>query len=133
MTSKDREVIPPSATLLALEGRGLFDMASLATAAPFLTLAPRGTRHAVIVLPGLGADDRSTVAIRGFLSSLGYDVHGWSLGRNVRPSDADMPAILAQISPSGLQQTFPSAWSDGAGVASWREKRRERSRPRFAW
>src|SRR6478736_9001098 len=36
--TKDREVNPPSATLLALEGRGLFDMASLATAAPFLTL-----------------------------------------------------------------------------------------------
>jgi hypothetical protein len=61
--TKDREVNPPSATLLALEGRGLFDMASLATAAPFLTLAPRGTRHAVIVLPGLGADDRSTRVI----------------------------------------------------------------------
>ena len=29
MTNKDREVNPPSATLLALEGRGLFDMASL--------------------------------------------------------------------------------------------------------
>src|SRR2546421_8320265 len=97
MAGKDREVKPPSATLLALEGRGLLDIASLATAAPFLTLAPRGARHAVIVLPGLGADDRSTVAIRSFLSSLGYDVHGWAQGRNVRPSDADMPAILAQI------------------------------------
>ena len=118
--TKDREVNPPSATLLALEGRGLFDMASLATAAPFLTLAPRGTRHAVIVLPGLGADDRSTVAIRGFLSSLGYDVHGWSLGRNVRPSDADMPAILAQISRLRAATNLPVSlvgWSRGGIMA----------------
>ena len=28
MTGKDREVKPPSATLLALEGRDLFDIAS---------------------------------------------------------------------------------------------------------
>ena len=126
MTSKDREVNPPSATLLALEGRGLFDMASLATAAPFLTLAPRGTRHAVIVLPGLGADDRSTVAIRGFLSSLGYDVHGWSLGRNVRPSGADMPAILAQISRLRAATNLPVSlvgWSRGGIMA--REAARE--------
>ena len=124
--TKDREVNPPSATLLALEGRGLFDMASLATAAPFLTLAPRGTRHAVIVLPGLGADDRSTVAIRGFLSSLGYDVHGWSLGRNVRPSDADMPAILAQISRLRAATNLPVSlvgWSRGGIMA--REAARE--------
>src|SRR6476469_3200237 len=124
--TKDHEVDPPSATLLALEGRGLFDMASLATAAPFLTLAPRGTRHAVIVLPGLGADDRSTVAIRGFLSSLGYDVHGWSLGRNVRPSDADMPAILAQISRLRAATNLPVSlvgWSRGGIMA--REAARE--------
>ena len=42
MTGKDREVKPPSVTLLALEGRGLFDIASLSAAAPFLTLEPRG-------------------------------------------------------------------------------------------
>ena len=120
MTGKDREVKPPSVTLLALEGRGLFDIASLAAAAPFLTLAPRRTRHAVIVLPGLGADDRLTVAIRGFLSSLSYDVHGWSLGRNVRPSDADMPAILAQIARLRAATNLPVSlvgWSRGGIMA----------------
>ena len=117
MTGKDREVKPPSATLLALEGRGLFDMASLAAAAPFLTLASRGTRHAVIVLPGLGADDHSTVAIRSFLSSLGYDVHRWSLGRNIRPSDAD---VVAQISRLRAATDLPVSlvgWSRGGIMA----------------
>ena len=41
MTGKDREIKSPSATLFALEGRGLFDIASLAAAALFLALAPR--------------------------------------------------------------------------------------------
>ena len=70
----------------------------------------------MIVLPGLGADDRSTVAIRSFLSSLGYDVHGWNLGRNVRPSDADMPAIVTQIARLRAATNLPVSlvgWSRG--------------------
>jgi hypothetical protein len=94
--SADEEIEPPSRTLLALEGRGLLDIPKL-PAAPFLATAPRGQRHGVIVLPALGADDRSTVAIRRFLASLGYDVHGWNRGRNIRRAAADLPAIIQQV------------------------------------
>jgi pimeloyl-ACP methyl ester carboxylesterase len=98
--SKDK-VERPSAALLALEGRGLLDIPALLAAAPFLATAPRGVRHAVVVLPGLGADDRSTVAVRRFLEMLGYEVHGWGLGRNVRRADVDLPTVSRQV--SGLQ------------------------------
>jgi len=110
--SADKEIEPPSRTLLALEGRGLLDIPALLAAAPFLATAPRGQRHGVIVLPGLGADDRSTVAIRRFLASLGYDVHGWNRGRNIRRAAADLPAIIQQVArlrngvagqPSGME------------------------------
>jgi pimeloyl-ACP methyl ester carboxylesterase len=37
----------------------------------------------VLVLPGLAADDRSTVPLRRFLRGLGYRVHGWRLGANI--------------------------------------------------
>jgi pimeloyl-ACP methyl ester carboxylesterase len=47
---------------------------------------PRGDGHSVLVLPGLLADDMSTRALRAVLRRLGYDVHGWGLGRNVGPT-----------------------------------------------
>jgi pimeloyl-ACP methyl ester carboxylesterase len=96
MTSEDRIVKAPSLGLLAGEGRGLLDIAGLIAAAPLLATAPCGKSHPVIVLPGLGADDRSTVAIRGFLEWLGYKVYGWGRGRNVRATSIDLPAIVTQ-------------------------------------
>lgn len=111
---------PPSRRLLALEARGLLDIPALIASAPFLATAPRGKRHAVIVLPGLGADDNSTVAIRRFLSYLGYDVHGWNRGRNIRPSESDLPAIVEQLSglhrSSGLPVSMVG-WSRGGIMA----------------
>jgi len=97
MEKPDRKIEPPSAALLAFEPRGLLSIPALFAAAPFLAAAPRGPRHAVIVVPGLGAGDKSTVAIRRFLTYLGYDVHGWKRGRNVRPPGADLTAVADQI------------------------------------
>ena len=49
---------------------------------------PRGDGHPVLVLPGLLADDVSTRTLRAVLRRLGYDVHGWGLGRNIGPTAA---------------------------------------------
>lgn len=68
--------------------RGLADLAALPLAAPLLAIAPRGDGHGVLVLPGLLATDMTTAPLRQFLRWLGYDVHGWALGRNVGPTDA---------------------------------------------
>ena len=126
MARGDRTLQPPSRTLLALEGRGLLDLPALVAAAPFLATAPRGERHAVVVLPGLGADDRSTFPIRRFLAALGYGVHGWKRGRNVRPAHSDMPAIAGQVtqlrSETGLKVSLVG-WSRGGILA--REVARE--------
>jgi len=88
---------PPSRLARALEGRALWEAAALLPALPLLALAPRGDGHSVLVLPGLGADDRSTRILRWFLRDHGYDVHGWKLGRNEGPT----PQIL-----SGLGRRF---------------------------
>jgi len=73
-----------------------------------------------MVLPGLGADDRSTIAIRGFLESLGYQVHGWGCGRNVRAPDADLSAVAGRIEKlredSGLKVSLVG-WSRGGIIA----------------
>src|SRR5262249_43993283 len=125
MAAED-EIEPPPRRLLALEARGLLDIPALLVAAPFLASAPRGRRHGVIVLPGLGADDRSTVAIRRFLASLDYDVHGWNRGRNIRRAEADLPAIIEQAARLRAATGVPVSlvgWSRGGIIA--REVARE--------
>src|SRR5260370_25014103 len=96
MARDDKTITPPSLALLAAEGRGLLDIPALLASMPMLASAPRGQPHPVVVLPGLGADDRSTVAIRGFLETLGYQVHGWGRGRNVRAPGIDLSAVALQ-------------------------------------
>jgi pimeloyl-ACP methyl ester carboxylesterase len=82
------QVRRPSRLLLAAEGpRALGELVWLQAARPLLARAPRGDGHPVLVLPGLAADDRSTVPLRRFLRGLGYRVHGWRLGANVPSRD----------------------------------------------
>jgi pimeloyl-ACP methyl ester carboxylesterase len=78
--------VPPSRLLLAAElPRAALEAATLATVWPFLRLAPKGDGHPVLVLPGFGASDMSTRALRIFLRDRGYHVHAWRLGRNLGP------------------------------------------------
>ena len=85
----------PSPVLFALEGRAWLEFAALVPALPLLARAPRGDGHPVLVLPGWLANDRSTWALRRFLRDRGYHVHGWRLGRNLRP-DADTLTALGR-------------------------------------
>ncbi|WP_198171297.1 esterase/lipase family protein [Actinoplanes awajinensis] len=59
--------------------------------------APRGDGHPVLVLPGLGASDGSTVVLRRTLRRLGYAVHGWDLGRNRGPTSEVLEQIPGQV------------------------------------
>ncbi len=89
----------PSLGLLLTEpARGLAELATLPLATPWLAFAPRGDGHGVLVLPGLLASDTSTGVLRRFLRRLGYQVYGWSLGRNIGPTSEvldELPALLA--------------------------------------
>lgn len=77
---------PPSKLLFALELRTIPELGGFLASLPVLTaLAPRGDGHSVLVLPGLVTSDRSTVPLRSFLKSKGWDAHGWELGRNYGP------------------------------------------------
>ena len=67
-------------------GRAVADYGLYLAARPFAQRLPRGDGHSVIVLPGLLADDISTRALRTVLRRVGYDVHGWGLGRNIGPT-----------------------------------------------
>ena len=82
--SSDREL----RTLLALlePARAAVEGAALASVSPWLSLAPRGDGHGVMVLPGFAASDTSTQALRRFLQRQGYAVFGWEQGRNLGPA-----------------------------------------------
>jgi pimeloyl-ACP methyl ester carboxylesterase len=71
-------------TPMGREARAIPEFAAFAmTAGPLLAALPRGDRHAVLVLPGLGGGDGSTAPLRWFLAQLGYRSYGWGLGQNV--------------------------------------------------
>jgi pimeloyl-ACP methyl ester carboxylesterase len=76
---------PPSLALLALEFRAPWELGSVLPAWPALQRAPRGDGHTVLVFPGLSASDATTVPLRRYLGSLGYDSRGWTQGFNFGP------------------------------------------------
>ncbi|MFN0162537.1 MAG: esterase/lipase family protein [Burkholderiales bacterium] len=75
----------PSALLMFLEGRALWEYAASFAAAPVLSTAPHGDGHPVLVLPGLAANDLSTVPMRNFLRDRNFVSHPWNYGFNFGP------------------------------------------------
>ncbi len=75
-------ISPPSKWLLLAEGRVWAEYAAFLIAMPLLRRLPRGDGHPVMVIPGFGASDASTLPLRRLLRRLGYAAHGWELGRN---------------------------------------------------
>ena len=73
----------PRPLLTLLEARAGFEMAEMLACLPWLSQAPKGDGHPVLLLPGFGASDVSLEPLRAFLKSRHYHVETWGLGRNV--------------------------------------------------
>ena len=112
---------PPSLFWTLTEGRSIFELASFYALGGLLRQLPKGDGHPVLVLPGFMAGDRSTKPMRSLLSDLGYDAHGWGLGRNVRidvTREAEMNALLRRIyDESGGRTVSIVGWSLGGVFA----------------
>ena len=75
---------PPSLMLLAGEMLSMGELACFMLSQPWLRAAPRSVDdHPVLVIPPFFANDSSTAVLRSYLCSLGHNVHGWKLGRNL--------------------------------------------------
>ena len=101
---------------LSEPGRAVADFGLYLAARPLAARLPRGDGHPVLVLPGLLADDRSTLALRGVLRRLGYAVHGWGLGRNIGPTALCVTGIrdkMAQLTERYDQPVSVIGWSLG--------------------
>jgi len=80
-----------------MEGRAPWEYAALLAAAPWLKRLPVGDGHPVIVYPGLGAADFSTVALRNFLRERGYTPYAWKQGFNFGPRHGVLQACREQL------------------------------------
>jgi pimeloyl-ACP methyl ester carboxylesterase len=107
---------------VASEARAAPEFAAfMALVGPLLAGAPRGDGHPVVVLPGLGASDRSTRPLRWFLDRLGYRTHGWGLGRNTglsRRTSAALDDWLADLVDDQRRPASLVGWSLGGVYAA---------------
>ena len=89
---------------------------------PFRSRLPSGSGGPVLVYPGFMATDRSTGPLRRTLRSLGYDVAGWGLGRNVGPTDRvtqQLTATLQTMYARGERPVRLIGWSLGGIYARY--------------
>ena len=82
---------------LTAPARAAVDFGLLTTSAPLLAALPRGDGHPVLVLPGLGATDSSTLTLRAVLRRLGYRTYRWRLGRNIGPTQRAVHGRRARL------------------------------------
>ena len=74
--SSNEDLKAPSLALLALEFRAPWEFGSLLPAWPALRRAAVGDGHTAMVFPGLSASDASTIPLRRYLGSVGYETEG---------------------------------------------------------
>lgn len=114
-------IAPPSRLLMLAEGpRAMFELGAFAALRGLLGHLPKGDGHPVLVLPGFMAGDTSTRPMRGLLDDLGYEAHGWGLGRNVRidaTREAEMNDLLSRIAESAGRKVSIIGWSLGGVFA----------------
>jgi len=88
---------PPGLWLLMLEARAPWEAMGLMAVSPWLSKLPTGDGHPVLVLPGLGASDFSTRALRRFLAQQGYSAQPWEQGVNLGPRSGVLDGCRERI------------------------------------
>jgi len=91
------DISAPGVLLLALEGRAPWEFAASLVAAPWLRKLPMGDGHRVLVLPGLAANDLTTLPMRTFLKDRGYQPSPWEQGVNLGPRAGVLDALRARV------------------------------------
>jgi pimeloyl-ACP methyl ester carboxylesterase len=112
----------PKASVFSMleEATGMFEIPRLALGFRELLSEPEGDGSRVLVLPGFGADDRSTWPLRQFLTQLGYRVRGWERGTNRSPVPDSVEAIgerVRKIFQKEGERVSLVGWSLGGYIA----------------
>ncbi len=83
----------PSPFLLMLEARAVWEYAAMVAAMPWLRRLPEGDGHPVLVLPGFGAGDLTTLPLRNFIAERGFTSYAWNQGFNLGPRDGLLESL----------------------------------------
>ncbi|MEL6257613.1 MAG: alpha/beta hydrolase [Pseudomonadota bacterium] len=114
------EAKPPSLFWTFTEGRAVLELGAFGVFRNAMKNLPEGDGHSVLVLPGFMAGDMSTRPMRRLLNDIGYDTHGWGLGRNVRfneQREADMISVFTDLYRKSGQKISIVGWSLGGVFA----------------
>jgi pimeloyl-ACP methyl ester carboxylesterase len=88
---------PPAPEHMFREAFTAFELPKLFLRAQELaSLKSRNPRN-IMVLPGFGAGDSSTLPLRSYLSYMGHKVRGWDRGLNVQDVEATMDELVAVV------------------------------------
>jgi pimeloyl-ACP methyl ester carboxylesterase len=102
------------------EGLGFLELPRLMLRLPELARLPRGSGQPVMVLPGFGAGDTSTLVLQGYLRVLGYRVQGWRMGINTGRVSALLPRVqrrVARLAEATGEPVRLIGWSLGGVLA----------------
>ncbi len=91
------KAVPPHRFWTLTEGRAMFELGAFFATRPLHGTLPKGDGHSVMTLPGFMATNSSTGPMRGLLTRLGYDAHGWDSGRNIRVDNALIARLESQL------------------------------------
>ncbi len=124
MTHTKRSIRPPSRGALLNEALTPLQFPLMFLQGPRLAAAPRGSGQPVLVWPGFGAGNGSTLALRGYLNFLGYRARGWRLGENNGDVLQILDVLKAELENAGYDEPVNLVgWSLGGYLA--REVARE--------
>lgn len=98
MSKPTTALAPPTRRSLLLETRAAIDMARMVGPLLAAGFGRRPDRRSplVIVAPGFGSGDRSTLPLRHYLRRSKFDVEGWGLGTNL--AGINLPHTLDDLS-----------------------------------
>jgi len=106
----------PGAWLMMLEARAPWEYAAMLAASPWLNKLPAGDGHPVVVFPGLGATDVTTVPLRNFLRDRGYVPYAWGQGFNFGPKSGVLEGcvnLVRHVATLHRQRVSLIGWSLG--------------------
>ncbi|MBK8284403.1 MAG: alpha/beta fold hydrolase [Ahniella sp.] len=126
---EDLPLAPPPRRALLREGRAITDF--LALAPRLLRSPPRTAKpQRIVVLPGFGADDRSTWPLRRILDRAGHTTETWGLGRNL--AGLNIRHRYEDVSGPWQLQPPPARYSGEASVPILCDRMVGQIRQRFA-
>lgn len=110
------DIRAPRLHLLALELRVFAEMPWFLLRSLSIRGMPAGDGHPVMIVPGFGANDLTTLPLRRALNQLGYAAYGWDQGTNFGMRPALKNALTQRLEKLSSEHQSPVSligWSLG--------------------